>query len=299
MVLNYDYKPEQNLSNENDSQDTRHQERPTAFSSRSHSRDCQSLISTASHGTSRQTHSLSRKSTSSRCTPRPALVHLATSFARPPSTYNKARPVMSIRTSSATSTRSPAKDPLTFHHNSCRLFQSPAAIIPYHPQSSGASSTERLKSIDNPSLRYASVSGRHSIAPTSNGLNSSAADAASTEPTPPTIIDWTSSSTRRREYEKIDKSHRGLRGWWRRVAPRWCPRPRSSRTGFYDGGSDAGSVRRYRIELFDEDDARDDDKYDDMEKTPSTVKVTKTENGVSRAPAWRQNSWSCFNFRNR
>lgn len=33
-----------------------------------------------------------------------------------------------------------------------------------------------------------------------------------------TVIDWTSPSTRRREYAKIDRASRGVRGLWRRVA---------------------------------------------------------------------------------
>ncbi|KAI4269398.1 MAG: hypothetical protein LQ337_007307 [Flavoplaca oasis] len=74
---------------------------------------------------------------------------------------------------------------------------------------------------------------------------------------PPTTIDWTLPTTRRREYEKIEASTRGLRGLWRRFAPKRCHK--HSRLAFYDGDpekpeadSDAGSVRRYRINLDDE-----------------------------------------------
>ncbi|PYI28272.1 hypothetical protein BP00DRAFT_459597 [Aspergillus indologenus CBS 114.80] len=67
-----------------------------------------------------------------------------------------------------------------------------------------------------------------------------------------TVIDWTSPSTRRREYEKIDKASSGMRGFWRRVAPKWC-QSRARRMPFFeekDGkGNYEGSVRRFRMDL--------------------------------------------------
>ena len=70
---------------------------------------------------------------------------------------------------------------------------------------------------------------------------------------PATVMEWTSDTTRRREYEKIDRSTRGVRGLWRRVAPRWCHR--DSRTPFFEEGktSREGSVRRFRMDLPDEE----------------------------------------------
>lgn len=70
---------------------------------------------------------------------------------------------------------------------------------------------------------------------------------------PATVIEWTSPSTRRREYEKIDRASRGMRGLWRRVAPRWCQR--NSRMPFFEEGktSREGSVRRFRMDLPDEE----------------------------------------------
>lgn len=75
---------------------------------------------------------------------------------------------------------------------------------------------------------------------------------------PPTVqMEWTSASTRRREYEKIDRASRGMRGLWRRVAPRWC-RTRDARTPFFEEGkrkpNREGSVRRFRMDLPDEKD---------------------------------------------
>lgn len=62
---------------------------------------------------------------------------------------------------------------------------------------------------------------------------------------PTTLTYWTSTDTRRREYAAIDRASRGLRG----LARKFCFRSRQST--FYDekAGSDAGSVRRYRLDL--------------------------------------------------
>jgi hypothetical protein len=70
---------------------------------------------------------------------------------------------------------------------------------------------------------------------------------------PATVMEWTSDTTRRREYEKIDRASRGVRGLWRRVAPRWCHR--DSRTPFFEEGKTGreGSVRRFRMDLPDEE----------------------------------------------
>ncbi|WEW57874.1 hypothetical protein PRK78_003341 [Emydomyces testavorans] len=73
---------------------------------------------------------------------------------------------------------------------------------------------------------------------------------------PPTVIDWTSASTRRREYEKIDRSSRGIRGMWRRFAPKWC-QSKSQRIPFFDETKKdkqlhEGSVRRFRMDIPDD-----------------------------------------------
>lgn len=75
---------------------------------------------------------------------------------------------------------------------------------------------------------------------------------------PAANIDWTLPSTRRREYEKIDKARSGFRGLMRRVTPRilW----KNGRVGFHDdgNGSDAGTVRRFRMDVLDGDIAVDE-----------------------------------------
>ena len=102
--------------------------------------------------------------------------------------------------------------------------------------------------------------------------------------TPATIIDWTSLSTRRREYDEIDRSCQGIRGLWRRLSPRWCRR--NSRMSFYTGDddSDAGSVRRYRMDIPKTLDLKDCSNPD--------VKVREKE---ARPLLNRgKTSWACF-----
>ncbi|EEQ83378.2 uncharacterized protein BDCG_00183 [Blastomyces dermatitidis ER-3] len=83
------------------------------------------------------------------------------------------------------------------------------------------------------------------------------------KPIPATVIDWTSPSTRRREYEEIDRSTRGVRGMWRKIAPSWC-QPGGSRIPFFEEGKGAkemyeGSVRRFRMDVPDGDHDQNDE----------------------------------------
>ncbi|PGH08915.1 hypothetical protein GX51_00972 [Blastomyces parvus] len=97
----------------------------------------------------------------------------------------------------------------------------------------------------------------HSVTSTSTAALHQADPEASYKPIPATIIDWTSPSTRRREYEAIDRSTRGVRGMWRKIAPSWC-QPGGSRMPFFEEGKGGkgmyeGSVRRFRMDVPDGD----------------------------------------------
>lgn len=73
------------------------------------------------------------------------------------------------------------------------------------------------------------------------------------DPTVPTVIHWTSPDRLREQYAAIDQSRRGIRGLLRKLTPRWFSQ--SSNASFYDSrkGSDAGSVRRYRLDIPEDD----------------------------------------------
>ncbi|KAF5130258.1 hypothetical protein E5D57_006595 [Metarhizium anisopliae] len=75
--------------------------------------------------------------------------------------------------------------------------------------------------------------------------------ASRVEPPPPTTHYGTSDSTRRLEYAAIDAASRGVKGWIRRHLVPDCFTPRH--VAFDD---DSGSVRRYRLELEEEQDEK-------------------------------------------
>jgi hypothetical protein len=91
-----------------------------------------------------------------------------------------------------------------------------------------------------------------------------------------TTMHWTSPCTRRREYERIDKANSGVRGFFRRVTPRCVSGPQEK---FYEKDeSDAGSVRRYRLDDIEVD-----------EKRPRTSPAPKPQS----RPAIKKR-WTCF-----
>ncbi|PSN64654.1 hypothetical protein BS50DRAFT_498377 [Corynespora cassiicola Philippines] len=115
-----------------------------------------------------------------------------------------------------------------------------------------------------------------------------AADTAA--PATATTMHWTSPSTRRREYERIDKANSGIRCLVRRVIPRCVSGPPP--TKFYEKDtSDAGSVRRYRMDVSDDEHELDEKSTSSLrlqgvplEKCASPKKTKKTH----------KKKWLCF-----
>ncbi|KAL4783103.1 hypothetical protein BJX76DRAFT_269509 [Aspergillus varians] len=155
---------------------------------------------------------------------------------------------------------------LALHRDSCRLFQDHGA---------GTRRSSSLSHTPSRPLRAFSDLGSPPVTPilecqpyTLHPSYSSSShqnnvpiervevEVVETVETKPTIIEWTSPSTRRREYQKIDRASSGMRGFWRRVAPRWCQFG-DSRVPFFEEGKDGkvnheGSVRRFRMDLPDD-----------------------------------------------
>ncbi|MCJ1375553.1 hypothetical protein MMC20_006790 [Loxospora ochrophaea] len=164
------------------------------------------------------------------------------------------RPRMPGLSSRRTCARSYSANGYQIHQIGKQLFQSPEA----------ADSSRREIFIDNKDISVgsnlstphrlsgATLPGRRDSLASSGGDQDRNGQETAPSFVPPTLIDWTSPSTRRREYEKIDRSRRGIRGLWRKIAPRWLWR--SSRMSFYDDTtSDTRSVRRYRMDLPEDD----------------------------------------------
>lgn len=176
---------------------------------------------------------------------------------------------------------------IALHREACRIFQSEDAPKPRNSDTQALSSPTSVSSTTYFSSHGGNTptdTGSPSPSPVihplpdrffdrdSMGLNdprpshhdarlasnfSGDSDAAQSRPTSTTVIDWTSPSTRKREYAKIDRANRGLRGLWRRVAPKWC-QPDDHRTPFFEEGKNGkanyeGSVRRFRMDIPDED----------------------------------------------
>lgn len=115
---------------------------------------------------------------------------------------------------------------------------------------------------------------------------------------PSTVIDWTSAATRRQQYEKIDRSNRGIRGLWRKLAPK-CIQPSPGLTPFFEEGKAGkgnyeGSVRRFRMDLPDE--KRDPDAADESDDPSSPRKPPRRELRRFRGVPLR---WSCLSFKPR
>ncbi|ROT42607.1 hypothetical protein SODALDRAFT_19257 [Sodiomyces alkalinus F11] len=88
--------------------------------------------------------------------------------------------------------------------------------------------------------------------PNGSSTTSSSSPAVHRPPPQPTTHYWTSDRTRRLEYAAIDAAHRGVKGWCRRHLVPDCFLPKDkARVAFDD---DSGSVRRYRLDLSDDDD---------------------------------------------
>lgn len=98
-------------------------------------------------------------------------------------------------------------------------------------------------------------------------------------PVPATTTHWTSPSTRKRDYERIDRQNTGFRGLVRRVVPRCVSGPPER---FYEKDqSDAGSVRRYRLDVIESH-------INERELTR-----LKTQTPQSQRPKLKSR-WTCF-----
>ena len=203
-----------------------------------------------------------------------ARAQLACSHYRRPSDVSEPLPPSSIpqRTSSrAQLSKRKSRDLVNFHQNSCRLFQSldgtladksptsspPASRPQSMPVSRAMSFSQphldekpQVRSVTLPSyaFEYPQPDCRESDnSPDTFALGESAATFS--KPRPVTAMSWISESSRRTEYAKIDRAHRGVRGLLKRVVPKWCQNP-NGRRKFFEGADDDGeSVRRYRMPL--------------------------------------------------
>ncbi|KAL5120879.1 hypothetical protein ACEQ8H_001066 [Pleosporales sp. CAS-2024a] len=164
-------------------------------------------------------------------------------------------------------------DVYALHHRSYSLFQNPSL----HSRSGLPSPT----SPPADQYRFPSSGGRASIEEPflSNAhklLLHQAEDTEIVTERPATTMHWTSPCTRRKEYDRIDRANSGVRGFLHKVVPRCVSGPQEK---FYTKDqSDAGSVRRYRMD----DEASEEEK--DLTRS-HTLSMRKSSTA---------NKWTCF-----
>jgi hypothetical protein len=166
-------------------------------------------------------------------------------------------------------------DVYALHHRSYTLFQNPSL----HTKSGLPSpTTQQLEGSDYPhatswfSTDEADIIDHHSAPKQSEETVLSAER-------PSTAMHWTSPCTRRREYERIDRANSGVRGFLNKVMPRCVSGPQEK---FYEKDqSDAGSVRRYRL--------------DDDDNVPDEKELARSQTNTARKPSpTKKKKWICF-----
>jgi hypothetical protein len=101
-----------------------------------------------------------------------------------------------------------------------------------------------------------------------------------------TIMHWTSPCSRRKEYEHIDKANSGLKGLLARITPRCVSGPPPPK--FYENDkSDTASVRRYRMDMSDEEDV------DEKSTTQLRLQSRRLERTTTEKTA-KPKRWGCF-----
>jgi hypothetical protein len=167
-------------------------------------------------------------------------------------------------------------DVYALHHRSYTLFQNPSL----HTNSGLPSPTmHQPEGSDYPhatswfSADEAEIDDHHSAPKQSEETVISAER-------PSTAMHWTSPCTRRREYERIDRANSGVRGFLNKVMPRCVSGPQEK---FYEKDqSDAGSVRRYRL--------------DDDDSAPNEKELARSQTNTAKKPSAtrKKKKWICF-----
>ena len=215
---------------------------------------------------------------------------------RQPSETPTWRPRVPQRRSSTAHYRASSTDSYATHSKSVLLFQSLEASLanvdPLPPRPTAHLTSASLPTLQSPAT---------AVEPCPSKSSSTLVESPELQQhsysnhVPATTIDWTLPSTRRRQYDEIEKSSRGIRGLVRRITPGslWW---KGNRAGFYDAdkGSDGGTMRRYRLDP-DDDDSIVGDGQD--EKHRSLMDVMEVRGGKDCGGRGTGRRWSCFHFR--
>lgn len=166
-------------------------------------------------------------------------------------------------------------DVLALHFRSCSLFTNPS----YHSHSGLPSPTLSQRDTPDATPRF---SGDEMLAAAEMHSQKQDDETVTAPEHTNTTMHWTLPSTRQRDYERIDKANRGIRGFLRRVTPRCVSGPHEK---FYEKDqSDAGSVRRYRLDNLN-------DEVDEKDALRNELNKMKRPNTQAGAP---KKKWACF-----
>ncbi|KAH7349137.1 hypothetical protein BKA66DRAFT_476956 [Pyrenochaeta sp. MPI-SDFR-AT-0127] len=169
-------------------------------------------------------------------------------------------------------------DVLALHFRSCSLFTNPS----YHSNSGLPSPTMSQGDIFSSPSDASRFSSDDLDVTEASGLPKQSEETIVDAEKTNTPMHWTSPCTRQREYERIDKANSGVRGFMRKFTPRCVSAPQEK---FYEKDkSDAGSVRRYRL---------DDVDHHMDEKETSRVHANASMKPTIRASTSKKR-WICF-----
>lgn len=147
------------------------------------------------------------------------------------------------------------QDAIAFHEQSCALFRN----LPTTSQYPTLPNLERVHSEGSSYARHYANEITYSFqAPVVSYEELNVVDEKLTidqhDYVPPaTEIRWTSDETRRQEYAEIDRANKGLKGFWRKMLPGIARKSSQSRFYTEDDGSDGESIRRYRLNMSQDD----------------------------------------------
>jgi hypothetical protein len=198
-----------------------------------------------------------------------------------PTTSIYGRPRGLSRTTSINSTHG-AEDPYMVHQRATELIQALNNSSPIVRQEPRPSSSDGRRNINDSAFpRSSSVT----LIRTSTNHIYEPGDGQASPLYTPANIDWTDPSTRRREYEKYDRNKRGFRGFVKKITPKCLQKDQLE---FYNGQSDAGSVRRYRLDL--------ETNPEDFQNEKARKKGHSSAGGSNNRQLRKSRSqWSCFN----
>ncbi|KAF2739495.1 hypothetical protein EJ04DRAFT_559841 [Polyplosphaeria fusca] len=187
-------------------------------------------------------------------------------------------------------------DVLALHFRSCSLFQNPSIHTRRFDDAldHGVDGARNMTAVSPSSLPAPpSDRARHmdATATPTTILPTQSDETVATSEVATTVTHWISPCTRRREYEQIDKQNSGIRGIVRRIIPRCVSGPPPPK--FYEKDtSDTGSVRRYRMDL--EDDEKDEHTNISEKSIPSLPTQSRRVTRRPAEPVLRKKWWGCF-----